>query len=68
MQQDLIQKLHQDKYQSTMSADQYSASVQSGFDSLLQNGFESTSCNNRESVNMALEYNEELMLNLLRSL
>jgi hypothetical protein len=66
MNHEILQKLHSQKYQGQMSFEDYSNTLQSGLDMI------STDINRKElgqisAMNLALEYNMEVMMDLLLS-
>ena len=65
MQQELVQKIHEQKYQAQMSFEEYSNTLNEGFDLIRTSGLGSADSKSRHAVNLALEYNMELMVNYL---
>jgi hypothetical protein len=64
MNQEILQKLHEQKYQGKMSFEDYSNNLQSGLE-IITTDTNKKELNQISSMNLALEYNMELMMNIL---
>ncbi|HTM66359.1 MAG TPA: hypothetical protein VL093_08570 [Flavipsychrobacter sp.] len=64
MNQEILQKLHEQKYQGKMSFEDYSNNLQSGLE-IITTDTNKKELNQISSMNLALEYNMELMMDLL---
>lgn len=65
MQQELIQKIHNQKYQNQLSLDDYIGQVALGLQLITTSGLNCKNSSENKAVNLALEYNMELMVNYL---
>ena len=65
MKHELAQKIHEQKYQECMSIDEYNESLDQGFDLIKATGLQQATGQNSQAVNLALEYNLELMVSYL---
>ena len=65
MKHELAQKIHEQKYQESMSIDEYNQSLDQGFDLIKTTGLQQATGQNSQAVNLALEYNLELMVSYL---
>lgn len=65
MQTELIKKIHEQKYHQTMTYDQYLDMLTRGLELMQSQGLYQKDIAVMESVNLALEYNMELMVNYL---
>jgi len=63
MNQELVQKIHEEKYLEQMSYDDYMTTVKNGLEVISTTGI--NNAENGHAVNLALEYNIELMTSLL---
>jgi hypothetical protein len=64
MNQEILQKLHEQKYEGKMSFEDYSNNLQSGLE-MITADTNRKELNQISSMNLALEYNMELMIDLL---
>jgi hypothetical protein len=64
MQQDIVEKLHQEKYQ-TMSLQEYTKVVTHGLKLIRNSGLFAKDSFSSKAINLALEYNMELMVKFL---
>jgi hypothetical protein len=64
MNQEILQKLHEQKYEGKMSFEDYSNNLQSGLE-MITADTNRKELNQISSMNLALEYNMELMMDLL---
>jgi hypothetical protein len=64
MQQEVLRKIYSDKYEYTMDLDEYIGKVSIGLQLIEKSGLDAA-INNRDAVNLALEYNMELMFDTL---
>jgi hypothetical protein len=65
MNKELVMELHKQKYQDKMSVEDYAQSLDLGFELIRTSGVNTTDDKNRAAINLALEYNMELMVNYL---
>ncbi len=65
MKTELVKKIHEQKYSVTMTFDQYLGSLMRGLELMQNQGLYQKDIAGMESVNLALEYNMELMVNYL---
>jgi hypothetical protein len=64
MQQEVLRRIYSDKYQYKMELDEYIGKVSIGLQLIEKSGLDAAN-NNRDAVNLALEYNTELMFETL---
>jgi hypothetical protein len=64
MNHEILQKLHEQKYQGKMSFEDYTHNLQSGLE-MISSDTNRKELNQISSMNLALEYNMELMMDLL---
>ena len=64
MNQEILQKLHEQKYQGKMSFEDYSNNLQSGLE-LISTDTSRKELQQISAMNLALEYNMEVMMDLL---
>ena len=65
MEQQVLQKIHSTNYQSKMNFDEYLSEVSLGLQLIKNDGVENRPTN-AKAVNLALEYNMELMIEQLQ--
>ena len=65
MEQQVLQKIHSTNYQSKMNFDEYLSEVSLGLQLIKNDGVENRHTN-AKAVNLALEYNMELMIEQLQ--
>jgi hypothetical protein len=65
MQQDIVEKIHQEKYQAVMSLQDYTRVVAQGLNLIRNSGLFAKDSVSSKAINLALEYNMELMVKFL---
>ena len=65
MKQELAHSIYEQKYQDRMSIEEYSQTLDQGFDLIRTAGLQHAPEQNSQAVNFALEYNIELMVSFL---
>ena len=65
MQQEIVEKLHHEKYESIMSLQEYTKVVTHGLKLIRNSGLFAKDSFSSKAINLALEYNMELMVKFL---
>lgn len=63
MQEDIVQRIHEKKYLAVMTLQDYTKRVKLGLQLIRTSGLYAKDRNGSKAINLALEYNKELMKN-----